>query len=95
MAFVAFMSLGDAFVTLSDSVSLFLAATIVPVINGLDVLLSPAATQTSRLARWTGLMGASLVGTGSIVLLVSDLSSLPGTGGLPMQYVGYGLIGVW
>ncbi|MGA7270910.1 MAG: hypothetical protein WB239_07540 [Acidimicrobiia bacterium] len=95
VAFVAFMSLGDAFVTLSDSISLLLAVAIVPVVNGLDTLLAPAATPLSRLIRWTGLIGAGLVGAGSIVLLAADLTSLSGTGGLPMQYIGYALIGVW
>ena len=96
-AFVGFLSVGGIWATISDSVGLFLAISLMMLVIAFDELLRPITGSVSNVARWIGLVGTGLAAAGSIVLLTSEVSHefIPGEGGLGMQFVGYGLHGVW
>lgn len=97
VAYVGFTTVGGIWFTISDALSIGLAGAMMPVMAGLDTLLRPTAGNVSRTARWVGLTGMTTVIIGSIVLLTSEVSHefVPAGGGLGMQFVGFGLEGVW
>lgn len=97
VAYGGFMTAGGIWFTISDALGLALAGSMIPVMIGFDSLLRPAHGDTSRVAKWIGVCGMALAGVGSIVLLTSEVSHefLPAGGGLGMQFVGFGLEGVW
>ncbi|HUG32040.1 MAG TPA: hypothetical protein VMM14_04040 [Acidimicrobiia bacterium] len=68
-----------------------------PVVAGLDALLRPVVGNISRTTRWVGMAAMTVIIVGSIVLLTSEVSHefVPAGGGLGMQFVGFGLEGVW
>lgn len=94
---VGFLTVGGIFFTLSDGVALFQAAALIPVIVGYDLLFRPSAGRISRTGKWIGLTAMSLIGSGSIVLLTGEVAHefIPAGGGLGLQFVGFGLEGVW
>lgn len=97
VAYAGFMTAGGFWLTISDALGLFLAGSMIPVMIGFDALLRPAHGRTSRIARWVGVSGMVIAGVGSIILLTSEVSHdfVPAGGGLGMQFVGFGLEGVW
>lgn len=97
VAYAGFMTAGGVWFTISDALGLFLAGSMIPVMIGFDALLRPAHGLTSRIAKWVGVSGMVIAGVGSIVLLTSEVSHefVPAGGGLGMQFVGFGLEGVW
>lgn len=97
VAYAGFSIAGGVWFTVSDALGLALAASMVPVMVGVDRLIRPAVGQISRAARTVGVTGMVVVMVGSIVLLTSEVSHefVPAGGGLGMQFVGFGLEGVW
>jgi hypothetical protein len=97
VAYVGFTTVGGIWFTISDALAIGLAGAMMPVMAGLDVLLRPVVGNVSRTARWLGLTGMTIVIIGSIVLLTSEVSHefVPAGGGLGMQFIGFGLEGVW
>lgn len=97
VAYAGFTTVGGIWFTISDALALALAAAMIPVVIGLDALARPAVGDISRIARWVGLAAMTIVIIGSIVLLTSEVSHefVPAGGGLGMQFVGFGLEGVW
>lgn len=97
VAYVGFTTVGGIWFTISDALALGLAGAMMPVITGLDALLRPNVGNVSRTARAVGLTGMTIIIIGSIVLLTSEVSHefVPAGGGLGMQFVGFGLEGVW
>jgi hypothetical protein len=97
VAYAGFTTVGGIWFTISDALALGLAAVMMPVMTGLDALLRPVVGNVSRTARWVGLAAMTIVIIGSIVLLTSEVSHefVPAGGGLGMQFVGFGLEGVW
>lgn len=95
-AFAGFMTVGGVFYTISDGIALLQAIAFVPLILGIDTVLSGAGS-LARTGKWLGLVGCALVGVGSIVLLTSEVTHefVPAGGGLGMQFAGFGLIGAW
>ncbi len=94
---IGFLTVGGVFFTLSDGIALFMAGSMIPVMIGYDTLLRPSAGRLSRTARWIGLAGMAIASAGSIVLLAGDVAHdfVPAGGGLGMQFLGFGLEGVW
>ncbi len=97
VAYAGFTTVGGIWFTISDALGLALAAAMIPVVIGLDTLARPVVGDISRTARWVGLAAMTIVIIGSIVLLTSEVSHefVPAGGGLGMQFVGFGLEGVW
>ena len=97
VAYVGFTTVGGVWFTISDALALGLAAAMMPVMAGLDVLLRPVVGNISRTTRWVGMAAMTVIIVGSIVLLTSEVSHefVPAGGGLGMQFVGFGLEGVW
>lgn len=97
VAYAGFMTVGGIWFTISDALGLALAGSMIPVMIGFDTLLRPAVGTTSRTAKWIGVTGMVIAGVGSIILLTSEVSHefVPAGGGLGMQFVGFGLEGVW
>lgn len=97
VAFVGFSTSGGIWYTISDALGLLLGAALMVVVIQFDNLLRPEFGSLSRAARWIGVLGLGLAMAGSIVLLTSEVSHefIPGEGGLGMQFVGYGIHGVW
>lgn len=97
VAYVGFTTVGGIWFTISDALALALAAAMIPVVIGFDALTRPIVGDISRMARWVGLAAMTIVIIGSIVLLTSEVSHefVPAGGGLGMQFVGFGLEGVW
>lgn len=97
IAYAGFTTVGGIWFTISDALGLALAAAMIPVVIGLDTLARPIVGDISRTARWVGLAAMTIVIIGSIVLLTSEVSHefVPAGGGLGMQFVGFGLEGVW
>lgn len=97
VAYVGFTVVGGVWFTISDALALGLAAAMMPVMAGLDTLLRPVVGNNSRTALWVGMAAMTMVIVGSIVLLTSEVSHefVPAGGGLGMQFVGFGLEGVW
>ncbi len=97
LAYAGFTTVGGIWFTISDALALALAAAMMPVVIGLDTLARPVVGNISRTARWVGLAAMTIVIIGSIVLLTSEVSHefVPAGGGLGMQFVGFGLEGVW
>lgn len=96
-AYAGFSIAGGVWFTVSDALGFVLAASMVPVMLGMDRLVRPAAGDASRVARIIGVAGMGIAMAGSIVLLTSEVSHefVPAGGGLGMQFVGFGLEGVW
>ncbi len=97
LLWVGFLTIGGIFFTLSDGVALLLAASMIPVMIGFDVLLRPDVGRLSRTARWLGTTGMSVAAAGSVVLLIGEPAHefVPMGGGLGMQFAGFALEGVW
>jgi FtsH-binding integral membrane protein len=97
VAFAGFTTSGGIWYTISDAVGLLLAVALLLVVLSFDALFRPAMGAMSRTARWIGVFAMGLAAAGSIVLLTSEVSHefVPGEGGLGMQFVGWGLLGVW
>lgn len=97
VAYAGFSIAGGVWFTVSDALGFALAASMVPVMLGMDRLVRPAAGHASRVARIIGVTGMVVAMAGSIVLLTSEISHefVPAGGGLGMQFVGFGLEGVW
>ncbi len=97
VSYVGFTTVGGIWFTISDALALGLAAAMMPVMIGLDTLARPVVGDISRTARWVGLAAMSIIIIGSIVLLTSEVSHefVPAGGGLGMQFVGFGLEGIW
>lgn len=97
VAFAGFSAVGGIWFTISDAVGLLLAVSLMVLVIRFDDLFRPLVGSISRTARWFGVVGMALAIAGSIVLLTSDVSHefIPGEGGLGMQFVGWGLLGVW
>lgn len=97
VAYAGFSVAGGVWFTVSDALGFALAASMVPVMVGMDRLVRPDVGDASRVARIIGVTGMVVVMVGSIVLLTSEVSHefVPAGGGLGMQFVGFGLEGVW
>lgn len=97
VAFAGFTASGGIWYAISDAVGLLLAIALLMVVLHFDVLFRPAMAGLSRTARWIGVFAMGLAAAGSVVLLTSEVSHefVPGEGGLGMQFVGWGLLGVW
>lgn len=97
VAYVGFTTVGGIWFTISDALALALAVAMIPVVIGLDTIARPVVGNISRTARWVGLAAMTIVIIGSIVLLTSEVSHefVPAGGGLGMQFIGFGLEGVW
>lgn len=97
IAFAGFSASGGIWFTISDSVGLLLAVSLIVLVVGFDNLFRPLFGRTSLMARWVGVVAMSLGIAGSIVLLSSQTGHdfVPGEGGLGMQFAGWGLLGVW
>lgn len=97
IAYAGFMTAGGVWFTISDASGLLLAGSMIPVMIAFDAPLRYKHGTTSRIARWIGVTGMVVAGVGSIVLLTSEVSHefVPAGGGLGMQFVGFGLEGVW
>jgi len=97
VAYVGFSTVGGIWFAISDALALALAVAMLPVMVGLDVLLRPIVGNISRTTLWVGMAAMTLIIVGSIVLLTSEVSHefVPAGGGLGMQFVGFGLEGVW
>lgn len=97
VAYGGFMTAGGIWFTISDASGLFLAGSMIPVMVGFDALLRSKHGTTSLIARWIGICGMVVAGVGSVVLLTSEVSHdfVPAGGGLGMQFVGFGLEGLW
>lgn len=97
VAYAGFSIAGGVWFTVSDALGFALAASMVPVMLGMDRLVGPGVGDVSRVARIIGVTGMVVVMAGSIVLLTSEVSHefVPAGGGLGMQFVGFGLEGVW
>ncbi|MGD2044080.1 MAG: hypothetical protein PVJ28_10560 [Acidimicrobiia bacterium] len=97
VAFAGFTASGGMWYTISDAVGLMLAVALLLVVLHFDALLRPAMGSMSQTARWVGVFAMGLAAAGSLVLLTSEVSHefVPGEGGLGMQFVGWGLLGVW
>ena len=97
VAYAGFMTAGGIWFTISDALGLLLAGSMIPVMVGFDTILRSRHGAISRTAKWIGLTGLVIAGVGSIVLLTSEVSHefIPAGGGLGMQFVGFGMEGVW
>lgn len=97
VAYAGFSVAGGVWFTVSDALGFALAASMVPVMVGMDRLVRPNVGGVSRVARIIGVAGMVIAMAGSIVLLTSEVSHefVPAGGGLGMQFVGFGLEGVW
>lgn len=97
VAFVGFTTSGGVWFVVSDALGLALAVSMIPVMVGMDQLLRPTVGNSSRIARLVGITGMVVAIAGSLVLLTSEVSHefIPAGGGLGMQFVGFGLEGVW
>lgn len=97
VAYAGFSVAGGVWFTVSDALGFALAAAMVPVMVGMDRLVRPVVGDPARVARMVGVTGMVVVMAGSIVLLTSEVSHefVPAGGGLGMQFVGFGLEGVW
>ncbi len=97
VAFAGFSAAGGIWFTISDAVGLLLAVSLLMVVLHFDALFRPAMGGLSRTARWIGVFAMGLAAAGSVVLLTSEISHefVPGEGGLGMQFVGWGVLGVW
>lgn len=97
VAYVGFTTIGGVFFTISDGLGLALAISMIPIITALDRILRPLVGRPSVVARWVGVTGMLIAATGSLVLLTSEVSHefVPAGGGLGMQFIGFGLEGLW
>lgn len=97
VAFAGFSAAGGIWFTISDAVGLLLAVALMVLVVRFDDLFRPSMGSMSRTARWIGVIAMGLGIAGSIVLLTSEVSHefVPAGGGLGMQFVGWGLLGVW
>lgn len=97
VAYVGFMTSGGIWFTVSDATGVLLAASMIPVMIGFDSLFRPTHRNSSSSAKWIGLTGMVIASAGSIILLTSEVSHefVPAGGGLGMEFVGFGLVGVW
>lgn len=97
IAFAGFTAAGGIWYTISDAVGLLLAIALMLVVVHFDALFRPTMGNLSRTARWVGVLAMGVAAAGSVILLTSEVSHefVPGEGGLGMQFVGWGLLGVW
>lgn len=97
VAYAGFTTVGGIWFTISDALGLLLAGSMIPVITGFDTLMRSTTGGISRTAKWIGIAVMGTAGVGSIVLFTSEVSHefVPAGGGLGMQFVGFGLEGVW
>lgn len=97
VAFAGFTAAGGIWYTISDAVGLLLAVALMLVVMHFDALFRPSMGTLSRTARWIGVFAMGLAAAGSVVLLTSEVSHefVPGEGGLGMQFVGWGVLGIW
>ncbi len=97
VAYAGFSVAGGVWFTVSDALGFGLAASMVPVMVGMDRMVRPKVGDASQTARIIGVTGMIVAMVGSIVLLTSEVSHefVPAGGGLGMQFVGFGLEGVW
>lgn len=97
VAYAGFSVAGGVWFTVSDALGFALAASMVPVMVGMDRLVRPRVGEVSRVTRIIGVTGMVVVMAGSVVLLTSEVSHefVPAGGGLGMQFVGFGLEGIW
>lgn len=97
VAYAGFSVAAGVWFAVSDALGFALAASMVPVMLGMDRLVRPGVGDMSRVARIIGVTGMVVAMAGSIVLLTSEVSHefVPAGGGLGMQFVGFGLEGVW
>ena len=95
--FVAVSTVGGIWFTVSDVFGLLLAVNLMILVMRFDDLFRPGIGNASRTARWIGIVGMGIAIAGSIILLSSQAGHefVPGGGGLGMQFVGWGLLGVW
>ena len=94
---IGFTTVGGIFFTLSDGIALFLGGSMIPVMRAFDRLLRPSQGGLSSAAKLVGVTGMVLAMAGSVVLLTSEVTHefIPASGGLGMQFVGFGLEGIW
>jgi len=97
IAFAGFSQSGGIWFTVSDAVGLLLGIALMVLVVQFDRLFRQEFEGFARAARWIGVVAMGLGVAGSIVLLTSEVSHefIPGEGGLGMQFVGWGLLGVW
>jgi len=97
VAFAGFSSFGGVWFTISDAVGLLLGIALMVVVIQFDNLFRSEFGSYSRTSRWIGVFAMGLGIAGSIVLLTSQVSHefVPAEGGLGMQFVGWGLLGIW
>lgn len=97
IAFAGFSAVGGIWFTISDAVGLLLAVALMVVVVRFDDLFRPLVGESSKIGLWIGVTAMSLGVAGSVVLLSSQTGHefVPSGGGLGMQFVGWGLLGVW
>lgn len=97
IAFAGFSAVGGIWFTISDAFGLLLAVALLILVIRFDDLLRPLVGSLSRNARWIGVIAMGLGIAGSVVLVSSQVGHefLPAGGGLGMQFLGWGLLGVW
>ena len=72
IAYAGFIVAGGVWSTISDSVGLLLAVSLLILVLGFDTLFRPRFGRTAQTARWVGVVAMSLGIAGSIVLLSSQ-----------------------
>lgn len=97
LAFAAFSAVGGIWFTVSDAFGLLLAGSLIVLVVRFDDYFRPSVDGRSRTARWIGVVGMGVAMAGSIVLLSSQAGHdfVPAGGGLGMQFLGWGLLGIW
>jgi hypothetical protein len=93
----AFFSVGGVFGPLSDLAALATGVALLPLVWALSVRDRSVTPRWSRAGVAVGSAGFGLVALGSAGLLVTDIGLVSGFGvpALAVQFLGYGLVGVW
>ena len=94
---IGYFTFGAIFGPLSDATAVVIGLSLIPVALGLHGLFRPSEADLSRLTRLIGVGGLSLLALGSIVLVLfnAGFDWLPRLLGLPAQFLGIFIQGLW
>lgn len=97
LAFAGFSYLGDSWGAASDATAVLLAAVLLILVLRFDDLFAPQPRPAAGVAKWLGVLGTAVAIVGGMALLLGQagLESILMGVGLTLQFVGWGMLGVW